>query len=101
MSKKAKKEAAEKRLRHKRAQKAARTAQYEAWKALGQNKKSKRFRQHSKGQNRLSRRRVTITLVSLSLPSPYFILKKVHGGDENCGNIGCLKCSALARKAYK
>jgi hypothetical protein len=64
--------AKEKRKAEKRKRKAAKTAQYEAWRHADQNLKSKRFLK--KGKKKL--------------------LKAKHT-DGPCGNVGCMKCSAL------
>ena len=70
MSKKSKAKAKLKRLAVKRARKAARQAQYEAYKKAGQNQKSKRFR---KGQSKKKTR------------------NKRHPTDY-CGNLACVRC---------
>ena len=72
MSKKAKAQAKEKRLKKKRATKAAQPAKYEAWTLEGKNKKSKR--------TRIARGRVK-AVKSRNHPNGY------------CGNIGCIRCN--------
>ena len=70
MSKKAKENSKLKRLNQKRARKAARQAQYEAYRKAGQNKKSKRCRKNAKGGTVRSNRHAVAF----------------------CGNLGCFKC---------
>lgn len=68
MSKKAKTQAREKRLKDKRGKKAANAAQYAAWSAQGSNRKKK-----------IAKAQDGLTIVG-----------------HPCGNIGCLKCSEVA-----
>jgi hypothetical protein len=99
MSKKTKARAAERRLREKRARKSEQKARYESWSKAGANKRSKRFRKKSKGGNRSNFARLTIRVPALVFGVLTLVALKVHGGPEGCGNIGCKRCSVVARNA--
>lgn len=73
MSKGAKSASAEKRKKAKRARKAAQKAKYEAFKAAGQNTKSKRFRAKAAVKG----------------------VKTESHPNGMCGNVGCRKCSPV------
>jgi hypothetical protein len=77
MSKKKKSEAKRHRRAAKRARKAAEQAKYEAWKAAGQNTKSRRAKLRAR---RL--RRATV--------------RAGHHATGPCGNIGCKRCNPIA-----
>jgi hypothetical protein len=75
MSKKAKTASRERRKREKRARKEANRARYAAMRDAGQNKKKKGGDQEGRELLRIKR----------------------HPNGE-CGNLGCLRCSALAQE---
>lgn len=81
MSKKKKSEAKERRRAKKRARKAAEQAKYEAWKAAGQNSKSKRAKLRAQ---RLRKKTVT----------------NVKHAKGPCGNIGCKRCNPIPQNLY-
>ena len=70
MSKKSKAKAKLKRLNQKRGRRASRQAQYETFRKLGQNKKSKRFRKGMKDKT----------------------VKGIRHPFSDCGNLACIKC---------
>ena len=70
MSKKAKAESKERRLKEKRARKSMMQAQYETWRREGKNRKSKRFQQSS-GKK---------------------LVKNAKHNIGYCGNLACDKC---------
>lgn len=74
MGRAAKTRAKEKRAKEKRGRKAAKKAQYEAWRDQGINNKSKRARLNSK------RKKKTVM---------------ANHPNGRCYNIGCMKCSSL------
>jgi hypothetical protein len=74
MSKRAKSEAKKRRRAKKRARKAAQRAKYEAWKAAGQNSKSKRVKLRKKRER---------------------TVRSVRHRLGPCGNIGCMKCNPI------
>jgi hypothetical protein len=76
MSKKAKSEAKLRRRAQKRARKASEQAKYEAWKAAGQNTKSRRVKLRAK---RLRRN----------------VLRAHNHAEGPCGNIGCKHCNPI------
>lgn len=74
MSKKCKSEAKKRRLAKKRGRKAAEKAKYDAWKASGQNTKSKRVKLRAKRTRRV---------------------RSVSHRTGPCGNIGCKQCNPI------
>lgn len=84
----------ERRLREKRARKAAQVALYEARRKAGQNKKSKRFVRHNKGQVAIVPDRIIMLVTVVINGQVTKAERKVHGGPK-CRNIGCKRCSPL------
>lgn len=84
------------RAKERRARKAAKQTQYEAWRDAGTNQKSKRFRKHNKMAAKTKPAR-ELMLVPKAIGLAELVRRKVHGGSENCGNIGCRKCSSVWR----
>jgi hypothetical protein len=76
MSKKAKSEAKLRRRAQKRARKAGERAKYEAWKAAGQNTKSRRVKLRAKRLRRVA-------------------LRSHSHAEGPCGNIGCKHCNPI------
>jgi hypothetical protein len=74
MGKKARAKSKERRLKEKRARKAANRARYEKWRDMGQNSKSKRARAGSKKRQ---------------------LANVVSHPNGACGNVGCMRCSAV------
>lgn len=87
----------ERRLKEKRARKASMQALYDSRKNTGANKKSKRFLSHMKGSNRKTTARILIEVPALIKGVVGKVFRKAHGGPE-CGNVGCKRCSLVARK---
>jgi hypothetical protein len=77
MSKKSRAKGKQKRLKEKRARKAAMKAQYQRFAGMGANSKSKRFRS-----------RVKKTIRAISHP------------DGSCGNSGCIKCHKINYQGF-
>lgn len=82
MSKSSKTKRSEERRKKKRARKDQNTAKYQAWAAAGTNKKSKRTR------------------ISAAKTRPAWPPRIRHRKGA-CGNIGCRKCSPLAKRLYE
>lgn len=85
-----------KRMAKSRVRKAAKQAAYQARIAAGTNRKPKRST--SKSARPLQTVRIAMLVPVRIGDEVRMAMRKVHGGDP-CRNVGCLRCSELARKA--
>lgn len=92
MSKKAKSATKERRLKAKRAKKAAERARYEEYQRLGQNRKSKRVRLASRRKGNALKEKEW-TLVPVFVKGRWILeLRRFHRGGR-CGNARCKRCA--------
>lgn len=86
----------ERRLNQKRARKAARQAAWDLLKGTTKNKKKKTGNKNT--STFVIEERILITVVKYDKKGKLtsYVERRVHGGEE-CGNIGCKRCSSLWR----